>query len=122
MGNRAVITEGTGDSTPCIYLHWHGGRASVEAFLAVARQLQKAAPDAFKTRVERRDILHAICQDFIGSSAYALTYIEAYADNGDNGTYLINSKFEITGRKYFNYSEEVDPEKTAAIIGELTHG
>jgi len=39
MGNRAVITFATYTNAPAIYLHWNGGRASVEGFLSAARQL-----------------------------------------------------------------------------------
>jgi len=37
MGNRAVITQSTADSAPAIYLHWNGGRASIDGFLQAAR-------------------------------------------------------------------------------------
>ena len=45
MGNRALIAFKEKESTkkkeevPCIYLHWNGGRDSVEAFLDATRRL-----------------------------------------------------------------------------------
>ena len=33
MGNRAVLEFKDQSNQPNIYLHWNGGRASVEAFL-----------------------------------------------------------------------------------------
>ena len=39
MGNRAVITASTAPDAPSIYLHWNGGRDSVEGFLKAARDL-----------------------------------------------------------------------------------
>jgi hypothetical protein len=35
MGNRAIITNK--DKKICIYLHWNGGRDSIEAFLTFCR-------------------------------------------------------------------------------------
>ena len=51
MGNRAIIALvdsdfDTGDlDAPAIYLHWNGGRASVQAFLNVAKKLEIRAED-----------------------------------------------------------------------------
>ena len=45
MGNRALIAFKEKESTkkkeevPCIYLHWNGGRDSVEAFLDATKRL-----------------------------------------------------------------------------------
>ena len=53
MGNRAVISFSTSPAAPSIYLHWNGGRASVEGFLAGCLEAGYAPP-ATKSRTWTR--------------------------------------------------------------------
>lgn len=115
MGNRAVITQACTGDAPCIYLHWNGGRASVNAFLAVARARGVAGRG-----IEHIDALATICREYIGGSVYREVYRQADTDNGDNGVYLIDDKLRIIGRLFAPGQEETDPVKTAAIIEELS--
>lgn len=125
MGNRAVITQSTDDNAPCIYLHWNGGRASVEGFLSAARDLGLAGSgqrhiDALADLITRR---------FFKVSPMAVhVYREPYGrtdrDNGDNGVYVIDENFEIVERRYLrdSFCEEVDAEKTAGIRDQIVDG
>ena len=43
MGNRATLKFQDEADQPGIYLHWNGGRASVQAFLNVAKAMELEA-------------------------------------------------------------------------------
>lgn len=124
MGNRAVITFNKANSSPCIYLHWNGGRASVEAFLGAARQLGLRTITS-RTEVQVMDSLaHLIARHFIGTEVNKLTvYREPYGradkDNWDNGVYVLDHQMHICGRDFVRGDEEVNPEKTKAIREEI---
>ena len=46
MGNRALIAIHPAKKTsPCIYVHWNGGRESIEGFLMAARALGMRSPE-----------------------------------------------------------------------------
>lgn len=127
MGNRAVITFSTASSAPCIYLHWNGGRASVEAFLLAARHLNLHAPvSGMSSGHDYRDqarVLDSIAQLLadhffqkpVGECVYRETYGSTDTDNWDNGVYIIDDALDIVGRKYNRHDEELDDEKTQAI-------
>lgn len=119
MGNRAVLSFGPllGDDTvPGVYLHWNGGRASVEGFLRAARAL--TLPATGGTPTEQRDLVARLALAFIGSSVYVGPASEMDRDNWDNGIYRIEN-LEIVERGYTRgRPEEIDPEKTSAIAAE----
>lgn len=108
MGNRAVVafTQHPSKSTPVIYLHWNGGRASIEGFLAAAKELDIHEIRAFG----------AMIKPWM-DSVYDETYGRAHTDNWDNGVYLVDAKsLEIVGRRFMrDCGEEVNPEKSAEI-------
>lgn len=110
MGNRAVIAFTDLPSAPCVYVHWNGGRASIEGFLRAAKALN-IEPSMSE--------LHRLIAGFLGTSAYFQTVGKSDADNHDNGMYLISREWEITGRRHvencYHYRDEIDPEKTEAI-------
>ena len=125
MGNRAVITFETATTSPCIYLHWNGGRASVEAFLRAGRDLsirggatadqQAKALDALAERIGR-----FFFGNEVGFTIYRETYGRSDTDNGDNGVYVIGHDMEIVRRLHQSrYGEELNAEKTAAIYEQI---
>lgn len=125
MGNRAVISFSERKSAPSIYLHWNGGRASVEGFLEGCRRGgYKATGDADK---DTQFIARAIAPFFMQNWGIRMTVYEqpvgrADRDNGDNGWYIIDQKtLEIVKRIHRRYEEEVSPGKTASIAAEI-HG
>jgi hypothetical protein len=125
MGNRAVITFSTYTNAPAIYLHWNGGRASVEGFLSAARQLglrhartPQAQTDALDQLAEMLARYYFRCD--VGMNVYRLHYAGSDRDNGDNGTYVIGRDLTITERLFKPRAEEINHVKTAAIIEQLT--
>lgn len=98
MGNRAVIT--TKDENYAtglgIYLHWNGGRDSVEAFLAYCK-LHRYHSLA--------DLYRVIANYFDGDSVEFGRMEHLDCDNGDNGLYVID-QWQIVDRKYFNGIEQ----------------
>lgn len=125
MGNRAVITFSTYTNAPAIYLHWNGGRASVEGFLTAARQLglrhartPQAQTDALDQLAEMLARYYFRCP--VGQTIYRLHYAGSDRDNGDNGTYVIGRDLTIIERLFKPRAEEINHVKTAAIIEQLT--
>jgi hypothetical protein len=125
MGNRAVITFNTAGNAPAIYLHWNGGRASVEGFLSAARQLGLRHARTPQAQTEALDQLAEMLARFyfrcnVGMTVYRLHYANSDRDNGDNGTYLIGRDLTIIDRLFKPRAEEINREKTAAIIEQIT--
>jgi len=125
MGNRAVITFDTADNAPAIYLHWNGGRASVQGFIDAARALglRHASTDAAQTETldQLAELLarHYFRCD-VGMTVYRQQYGASDRDNGDNGTYLLGRDLSIIERFYKPRPDEINPAKTAAIAERIT--
>ena len=106
MGNRAVITsrknfENNGIG---IYLHWNGGRDSVEAFLAYCKLKGYRAPTDDNYGWAR--LTQVIANFFGGTTSIGIDTIDHLdCDNGDNGVYIIDG-WEIVGREYFEWDEQ----------------
>ena len=108
MGNRAVLKFIDEQDQPSIYLHWNGGRASVQAFLNVAKAMELRADSYGVARMCQ------IVGIFFGVNLSLGCNKEAI-NNGDNGIYLIKD-FEIVDRENFNLGEEeIDEEKTNSM-------
>ena len=104
MGNRAVISfDGCNQNSIGIYLHWNGGRDSIEAFLKAARELSCMGPQANRAR-----LIQVIGTFFNGGLSVYVDYVKNLdCDNYDNGVYIVDSNtLEITGRKYFIGDEQ----------------
>lgn len=101
MGNRAVITtrENFENNGIGIYLHWNGGRDSVEAFLKYCEIRGYRAPNEDNYGWAR---LTQVIANFFGSNGLSVgidTVNHLDCDNGDNGVYFIEG-WKIVGRKY----------------------
>lgn len=112
MGNRAVIgwtgrdNELHSDSVG-VYLHWNGGRDSVEAFLAYCKACGFRSPSEDNYGVAR---FVQVVSNFFGSSGGGLSVgvdrIDLLdADNGDNGLYVCKG-WSIVGREHFKGEEQ----------------
>ena len=115
MGNRAVITTGPySDNNVGIYLHWNGGRASIEGFLKACETLgYLAPPDPYGLA----RLTQAIGTYFEGGLSVGIDLNKNLdCDNGDNGTYLITG-WKIAGRHcgLEMSNEEIDQAKTDEI-------
>lgn len=125
MGNRAVITFNTANNAPAIYLHWNGGRASVEGFLSAARQLGLRHAPTAQAQTETLDNLAELLARYffrcnVGMTVYRMHYAGTDRDNGDNGVYLLGRDLSIIARLYKTGREEIDRAKTAAIAEQIT--
>lgn len=106
MGNRAVITteENFKNNGVGVYLHWNGGRDSVEAFLKYCELKGYRTPDSDCYGWAR--LVQVISNFFGGSLSVGIDTIDHLdCDNFDNGTYLIKG-WEIVGREYFKGAEQ----------------
>lgn len=96
MGNRAVI-EFANVPEVGIYLHWNGGRDSVQAFLEVAK--------GYGVRDDNYGVarLAQIIGNYLkGTYSIGIGPLsELDCNNGNNGVYVI-SNWEIVNRKNFN--------------------
>lgn len=106
MGNRAVITtrknwchDGVG-----VYLHWNGGRDSVEGFLKYCELKGYRDPSVDAYGWAR--LCQVIGNFFGGTCSVGIdTLWHLDRDNGDNGVYLIDD-WKIVDRLHFNGDEQ----------------
>ena len=109
MGNRAVIT--TSKSTDIknstdigIYLHWNGGRDSVQAFLKYCELKGYRSPE--KDNYGWARLCQVIGNFFGGELSIGIdSCCSLDCDNWDNGVYIIKD-WKIVGRKYFDGIEQ----------------
>ena len=99
MGNRAIIT--TAAKELGIYLHWNGGRESVEAFLAYCELKGYRSPTCDPAYGFAR--LAQVVGNFFGGGlsvgVVCADEIEAMASTLDNGIYLLDG-WDIAGREF----------------------
>lgn len=104
MGNRAIII-GT-EAKLAIYLHWNGGRDSVEAFLEYAKLQQYPSLNTTSGVVA----FTSMVSNFFGSPGSSVDiFIVAQQQSlavGDNGVYVVDKNFDIVERKYFTGIEQ----------------
>lgn len=120
MGNRAVIAFKNSPNAIGIYLHWNGGRDSVEGFLAAAKKLGVRGNDESYALAR----LTQIIGNFMGGtlSLGLGTLAELDCDNGDNGLYIVDAAtFEIKERVFKRGPEQMvhNAEEILAKIIEL---
>ena len=108
MGNRAVITIKEKDTPKedwnSLYLHWNGGRDSVEPFLHVAKLYGIRCNDDPSYAIAR---LSQLIGNTLGGtlSLGVGAYKCLDTNNWDNGTYIIED-WEIVEREYFEGKEQ----------------
>ena len=112
MGNRAVITTKAHEIG--VYVHWNGGRDSINGFLAYCRMMDFREPEKDSYGWAR---LVQVIANFFGGDGLGVgidRYSELDADNGDNGVYVIEG-WNIVAREYF----EAGCEQTSYELGEF---
>lgn len=106
MGNRAVITtkENYLNNGIGLYLHWNGGKDSVEAFLKYCELKGYRADNCYQWAR-----LSQVISNFLGGTdSIGIQVIEQLdCENEDNGTYLIEG-WNIVGRMFMNQPEQDD--------------
>jgi hypothetical protein len=101
MGNRAVIAfvddNGVQDENSVgIYLHWNGGRDSVEGFLQAAKDYGLRSGSYGVARLTQ-----IIGNCFPGTLSVGVDMLNKLdCDNYDNGVYWVDKQFNIVGREY----------------------
>ena len=106
MGNRAVITtkENFENNGIGVYLHWNGGRDSVEGFLEYCKKRGYRTPD---TDCYGFAYLVTTIGNFFGDGlSLGVDVVNNLdCDNWDNGVYIIEG-WDIVDRKYFHGAEQ----------------
>ena len=101
MGNRAVITFDQYDPNNIgLYLHWNGGRDSVEGFLQATRELMQGR---LGDRAYGKARLTQVIGTFMGGNlSFGMDLCKNLdCDNYDNGVYIVDSAtMEIIGREF----------------------
>lgn len=119
MGNRAVISFSTTPTAPSIYLHWNGGRCSVEGFLLGcldAGYQSTGDQQADMDQIERAIAPFFACDGQRRLSIYTQTVSRADKSNGDNGWYILDqTTLEIIGRRCRTGGEEINDTKRDEI-------
>ena len=109
MGNRAVLVTEAGLRDPRrnigLYLHWNGGRDSVEAFLCYCRLQGYRSPekDCYGWAA-----LCCVISNFFGCQGLCVgmdTIDRLDTDNYDNGVYII-ADWKIAGRAFLRNPEQ----------------
>lgn len=107
MGNRAVIS--TADKQIGVYLHWNGGRDSVEAFLTYCKLKGYRPPEQDSYGWAR--LCQVIGNFFGGTNSLGLDKFEKLDyDNWNNGTYIIKN-WEIVDRQYIHSDDDYEFEE-----------
>ena len=120
MGNRAVITYAPYDENNAgIYVHWNGGRASVEAFLLACKELGYRDPtcDHSYGMARLTQVISAFFPDGLSVGIGAVKQLDQH--NYDNGVYVIGKDWQIVDRLFNEGSEEINESKTAEIRGAI---
>ena len=108
MGNRAVITIKENnipqEDWQSLYLHWNGGRDTVEPLLHVAKLYGLRCQDDPSYAIAR---LSQITGNTLGGklSLGVGTYKQLDTDNADNGVYVVKD-WEIVDREYHDGYEQ----------------
>jgi hypothetical protein len=102
MGNRATITTAPFDrKNACIYVHWNGGLASIEAFCKAAKALGYRSPGSDPSYCLSR-LTGLICTYFDLDSDTSIgvgTVDDLIGAGDDNGCWVIGGDWEIVERR-----------------------
>lgn len=101
MGNRAVIT--TQEKDMALYLHWNGGRDTVEPLLKYC-EMQGYRPPSSDCYGWAR-MAQVMGNFFGGSTSIGIDRFSRLGDQGDNGVYVIDG-WKIVERIENSYDED----------------
>lgn len=113
MGNRAVITTKQKDLG--VYLHWNGGRDSVEPVLTYCRIKGYRNPNEDIYGWARLCQVLGNCLGG-GLSLGINTYGKLDVNNGDNGVYIIDENWNIASREFFKRQEQQEYDFLETLI------
>lgn len=119
MGNRAVITTSPYKASNIgIYVHWNGGRASIEGFLKAARDLEYRTPATDPSYAMAG--LAGLIWSYLGTDGLSVglgTCDQLVCDNGDNGTWLIGDDWSLVANQSTGF---YDRKVNTKFIGEMS--
>lgn len=100
MGNRAVV-KAKGNRNKAVYLHWNGGRDSVEAFLKYCelRGFRSFEDDYGMARFIQ------VVSNFLSGNGLNVGVVDDVDSCGDNGVYVV-SGWDIVDRIDFEGTEQ----------------
>lgn len=107
MGNRAVISfDSAAQNGIAVYVHWNGGRDSIEAFLKATRILMGGRLG--DTSYAKARFIQVVGLNFPGCLSFGVGTVKEFGGwNNDNGLYIIDSAtMTIKGRKFDDYYTE----------------
>ena len=106
MGNRAVITtKGSRKKGVGVYLHWNGGRDSVNAFLCYCKMQGYRGPVSDCYGLAR--LTQTIANFFGGGLSIGIDTLDRLdCDNGDNGLYYIDDNWKVRRRRFHSGFEQ----------------
>lgn len=115
MGNRAVITTKNAKFNDIgVYLHWYGGRDSVDAFLAYCEAKGYRSPDRDDYGWAR--LCQVIGNTLGGTLSLGIdTVSNLDCNNGDNGVYGLEG-WSIAERLYHDGREEQGEEDDEQVL------
>lgn len=125
MGNRATITTAPFDrKNACIYVHWNGGRESVEAFCKAAHDLGYRSPEGDPSYALAR-LAGLICTFFDLDSETSIgvgTVDDLIGAGDDNGCYVLGDRWHVVERRdpigrVFEDTFVTDADVSAAAAG-----
>ena len=106
MGNRAVVTteDNFNNNGLGMYLHWNGGRDSIEPLLLYAKLRDIETPNSSYFWARFAQIVGNALGGTMSLGVDTVNHLDC--DNFDNGVYIIDNNFEIVDRKYFKGQEQ----------------
>lgn len=119
MGNRCVITtrENYDNNGVGVYLHWNGGRDSVEGFLKYMELREFRSPKEDESYAWAR-LCQVVANFFGGTLSIGVDKVSRLDTDGDNGTYIIDG-WNIVGRENFDGCEEQDEYTLSDMLLEI---
>ncbi len=119
MGNRAVICfDQYDDEAIGIYLHWNGGRDSIESFLKATRKVMGGRLG--DKSYARARLMVCIGMAIPGNLSYGVGKCkELDCDNFDNGVYVIDSATMTIKERLFYSGEEQNEYDTDEFAAEI---
>ena len=98
MGNRAVLTDK--EKRVGVYIHWNGGRDSVEGYPKAARELRFRDPvDDPSYAMARLTVAIGAFLGATDSCSIGIGRLEDLdCDNYDNGVYVLGEGWKVVGR------------------------
>lgn len=110
MGNRAVITHAPfKQGNAAIYVHWNGGRESIEGFCGAAKELGFRSPDGDSAYgLARLTSIIALYFGLTQDTSVGIGTVSDFGTDQDNGVYVIGNDWQIVDHFHDAKSNKVE--------------